>query len=83
MIYNKISQACTAAQENTSKLIENAISQALNPDHKTVYPQKLTHPGILELLDQTENQIIHMMQTVTVSWQTNNCGIPQHLNGEA
>ena len=35
----KITQACTTAQENTSKLIENALSQAL------AKPQDITPPN--------------------------------------
>ena len=57
---NKITQACTTAQDNTSKLIENAISQALaRPWDST--PKDTSPPGtIIKLLDQTQHQTNQM-----------------------
>ena len=46
----KITQACTAAQENTGKLIENAISQTLTK------PQDITpNPTINSRSNQASN----------------------------
>ena len=47
-------------QENTGKVMENAISQALiKPEDIT----PLTQPEALELLEQTVKQFLHMIQT--------------------
>ena len=60
---NKITSACTAAQENTGKLIENVISQALaRPQDST--PTEANPQGNLELLDQNEHHTHQMMQTL-------------------
>ena len=56
---NKITQACMAAPENTSNLIENSISQALARPQDSI-PREAKPPGNLELLDQTEHQTNQM-----------------------
>ena len=57
---NKITQVCIMAQENTDKLIENAILQALTKLQDIMSP---TQPETIEHLEQTMNQILLMKQT--------------------
>ena len=59
---NKITQAYTAAQENTCRLMENAISQALARQQDSTSTK--APPANLEFLDQTKNQTHEMMQTL-------------------
>ena len=76
---NKITQACTSAQENTDKLTENAILQA-QLKHKILFP--LIQPETLEHLKQTINQILLMTQTGLHPGKQTIC-IPQHPNNLA
>ena len=41
----KITQACTTAQENTGKLIENVISHALSKPQDSTPPNPALDPG--------------------------------------
>ena len=58
---NKITQACMAAQENTGKLIENAISQALSKPQDIMPP----YPAIdfRKFKKKNMHQILHTKQT--------------------
>ena len=68
----KITQACTTGQENTGKLIENVISQAL------AKPQDITppHATVDSRHNWTSNSFDEMKWTS--SWPTTNFGMPQH-----
>ena len=66
----KITQACTAAQENTSKLIENAISQALTK------PQDITSPN--PTIDSRSN----LMSTSSYETNWTYYGMPQQSNND-
>ena len=76
---NKITQACTAAQENTGKLVENATSQVLTK------PQDImpSNPAIDSRTLEANCASNSSYEDWTTSWQTNNFGIPQHPSNEA
>ena len=57
---SKTTEACTATQENTGKLLENVISQALTKPQDITTP---TQPETLECLEETANQILLTKQT--------------------
>ena len=68
----KITQACIAAQENTGKLTENVISEALTK------PQDITPPN--QTVDSRSNQMSNSSHETnwTSSSPTTNFGMPQH-----
>ena len=73
-------QACTTAQENTGKLIENAFSQALTKPQDVTSPNPAIDFGTFG----TNHASFSSYKTNwTLSWQTNNFGIPQDPNNEA
>ena len=79
---NKITQARAAVQENTGKLIESTISQALaRPQDSTSI--EANPPGHLDLLGQNKHQTHQMMRTLLYPCKTDDFGVTQHLNGEA
>ena len=71
-----ITQACTTAQENTGKLIEYVISQALTK------PQDITppNPTLASRSNQTSNSSYET--NWTSCWPTTNFGMPQQLNND-
>ena len=71
----KITQACTTAQENTGKLIENAISQA------STKPQDITPP--YPTGDSSSNQTLNSSYETNLisSWPTT-YGMPQQSNND-
>ena len=77
---NKITQACSAAQENTGKLIENAISQPLTKLKGITTP----NPGrdSRNFRANCESNSFYKINW-TMSWETKNFGIPQYHNNEA
>ena len=70
-----ITQAYTAAQENTGKLIKNAISQALTKQQDVMPPNPATDSRTFRTYHASNSSY---ETNWTSSWQTNNCGIPQH-----
>ena len=72
----KITQACTTAQENTGKLIENVISQAFTK------PQDITPPN--PTVDSRSNQTSNSSCETnwTSSWPTTNYGMSQQSNND-
>ena len=70
----KITQVCTAAQENSGKLIENILSQALTK------PQDIIPPN--HTVDSRSSQTSNSSYETnwTSSWPTANFGIPQQSN---
>ena len=77
---NKITQACTAAQENTAKLIENAILQALTKPQDIIphYPAR-----DCRTFGANQDSYFPYDTNWTVSWQTNNFGMQQHPSNVA
>ena len=67
----KITQACTTAQENNGKLIENIISQPLT---------KLQDIKPKPRSSQTSNSSYEA--NWTLSWQTTTCNMPQQSNND-
>ena len=75
----KITQACTTAQENTGKVMENSITQALTKPPDVTSP----YPTIDSRTFGTHHASNSSSETNWTSyWQTNNFGIPQHSNNE-
>ena len=75
----KITQACTVAQENTGKLIENVISQTLTKPQDVIPP----NPTIDSRTFGTDHASNSSYETNwTCSWQTNHFGIPQQSNND-
>ena len=73
-------QACTIAQEITGKLTENTISQALTKPQEVMPP----NPNMHSRTFSTNHASNYLYETNwTLSWQTNNFGIPQHPNNDA
>ena len=72
----KITQVCTATQENTGKLIENVISQALTK------PQDITPTN--PTIDSRSNWMSNSsyMTNWTLSWPTTTFGMPQQSNND-
>ena len=77
---NKITQMCTAAQENTSKLIKNAISEALTKPQDVIPPYLARDSRTFEANQDSNSSYNTNWMTF---WQTNNFDIPQHANNEA
>ena len=79
---NKITQVCTAAQENTGTLIENAILQALATPHDRTPPGP-NPPREARIF--TLNWASNLLSDVkfTASWQTDDFGVTQHRNRKA
>ena len=74
---NRVTQACMADQENTGKLIENAISRALTKPQDVMSP----NPAIDSRSFGTNCASNSSYKTNwTVYWQTNNSVMPQHPN---
>ena len=74
---NKNTQVCTATQENTGKLIENAVSQA------PTKPQDIISPNPSRTSGANQESNSSYAANWTTSWQTNNSGIQQHPNYKA
>ena len=72
----RITQVCTTARENTEKLIENVISQALTK------PQDITctDPTVDSRSSQRSNS--SYKTNWTLSWPTTYFGMPQQSNND-
>ena len=75
----KITQACTAAQEKTWKVIVNAIPQALTKSHDVTPP----NPTIDSRNFGTKHTSNSSYESKwTLSWPTNNFSMPQQSNDD-
>ena len=74
-----ITQACTAAQENTGKLIENAISKALTKSQDVTTPDPTEESRIFGT-NCTSNSSYE--SSWTLSWPTTNFGMSQQSNND-
>ena len=73
----KIMQACTIAEENTGKLIENAISQALTK------PQDVMPPNPTIIVDHSEQTMHQLLKNkLDLILANNNFGLPQQSNND-
>ena len=75
----KMMQAYTAAQENTGKLIENAMSWALTKLQKVTPPNPTIDSGTFGTNHASNSSY---ETNWTFSWQ-NNFGMPQYSNNDA
>ena len=73
----KFTQTCTTAEENTGKLTGNAISQAPTKTQDVTTPNPTIDSRIFRA-NVTSNSSYET--NWTLSWPTNNFGIPQQSN---
>ena len=81
---HKVTQVCTTAQENISRLVQDAISQALaNPQESTSTGANSSREPRIFIF--TLNQVPNSSNDAhfTASWQMNDFGVAQHLDWEA